>query len=216
MATPKEETRERLLQAAEQVFVESGFYDATVREICKRARVNLALVNYHFGDKVQLYIEVLRRSMNLLKLDVLKGVNDPNVDPVTLLHDLVTEFLHPKEKESVHGILMQQETLRPTPAAEFINEKFMRPIYQAVCTVIGRVLKLPAEHETTRLVTHSVIAQIKHFGEPERLLIRLDPTILSGKTDEELANFIISSSLGGSCTHGMTKEGAKPQQARRG
>jgi AcrR family transcriptional regulator len=169
-------------------------------------------VNYHFGDKLQLYIEVIRRAMNLTKLDILEGVNDPSVDPVALLRDLVAEILrHSRKNESVYDILMQQERLRPTPAMELINEKFMRPAYEAVCTVIGRILKLPAAHETTRLVTHSVIAQVKHFGEPERLLARLDPTILSGKTDEELANSIISFSLAGPYSHGMTSEVAKAQ-----
>jgi AcrR family transcriptional regulator len=192
----KEETRERLLVAAEQVFVESGYYDATVREICKRAGVNLALVNYHFGDKLQLYIEVIRRAMNLSKVEFLEGVSDFSLDPRALLHKLVAGFLrHMKHKDSAFDILLKQETLRPTPAMDIITKKRMRPTYQAVCTLVGRILKLPAEHEATRLVTHSVVAQIKHFGEPDRILNRLDPTILAGKTDEELANFIVGFSL---------------------
>jgi len=210
----REETRERLLDAAQKVFVEVGFYDATVREICKRARVNLALVNYHFGDKLQLYMEVLRRCMSVTKLDVLKKANDPEVDPVALLRELVTQFLRAKKKDTDHDILMHQESLRPTPAMEFITEKTMRPAYEAVCTVVGRILELPGSHEAPRLITHSVIGQLKHFGEPDRLLTRLDPTILSGKTDEEIADFIISFALAASYKHGATNEVVKPQQAK--
>jgi AcrR family transcriptional regulator len=51
-----DETRQMLIKAAGQVFAE----EATVREVCSRAGINGAAVNYHFGDKLGLYTEVLR------------------------------------------------------------------------------------------------------------------------------------------------------------
>src|SRR3954469_17924131 len=55
-------TRQSLLEAAGEVFAEVGFRAATVREICQRAGANIAAVNYHFGDKEKLYLEVLRHA----------------------------------------------------------------------------------------------------------------------------------------------------------
>ena len=55
-------TRQRLLEAAGQVFAEQGFRAATVRDICQRAGANIAAVNYHFGDKEALYREVITDS----------------------------------------------------------------------------------------------------------------------------------------------------------
>src|SRR4030067_3860926 len=54
-----ERTRERLLDAAGEVFAERGYRRATVREICRRANVNIASVSYYFKSKEDLYADVL-------------------------------------------------------------------------------------------------------------------------------------------------------------
>jgi len=53
-------TRDRILAAASDVFAQEGFEKATVRDICARARANVAAVNYHFRDKRELYRMVLQ------------------------------------------------------------------------------------------------------------------------------------------------------------
>lgn len=188
------DSRERLLEAAQQIFADVGFYDATVREICKRAGVSVALVNYHFGDKLQLYIEVLRRA--LPRGARLGRTDDPHVDDLSLLRDVVSALLPGSKDGNVWEILMHHERRRPTPALEFIIEHSIRPAYQTLCIVIGRILTLPAADETTRLITHSVIAQIRYFAEPT-VLYRLDPAIAAGKTNADLANVIVDFSLAG-------------------
>src|ERR1700740_2176182 len=65
-----DDTRTKLLDSAGQVFAERGFKAATVREICARAGVNIALVNYHFGDKAVLYEEVLKHSFGSTEPEV--------------------------------------------------------------------------------------------------------------------------------------------------
>ena len=62
-----EETRERVLRAAAQLFADRGFKKVTVRDICRGARANVAAVNYHFGDKNGLYREVLQRAIDTLR-----------------------------------------------------------------------------------------------------------------------------------------------------
>src|SRR5690242_8418983 len=60
--TKSRQTREVLLEAAGEVFGEAGYKAATIRAICKRAGVNVALVKYYFGEKERLYDEVVRFS----------------------------------------------------------------------------------------------------------------------------------------------------------
>ena len=60
------DTRARILDAAEVLFVEHGFEATSMRMITGRAGVNLASVNYHFGGKEALIQEVFRRRLTWL------------------------------------------------------------------------------------------------------------------------------------------------------
>ena len=60
------ETRSRILDAAEVLFVEHGLEATSMRMITGRAGVNLAAVNYHFGTKDALIQEVFRRRLTEL------------------------------------------------------------------------------------------------------------------------------------------------------
>ena len=74
-------TRNKLLEAAGQVFAEHGYHSATVREICMRAGANVAAVNYHFGDKLELYTEVLRRSVGAAQNEAIRNALDQEGAP---------------------------------------------------------------------------------------------------------------------------------------
>ncbi|MVB89548.1 TetR/AcrR family transcriptional regulator [Vibrio cholerae] len=54
-------TKEKILDVAEGLFAEYGFNDTSLRTITSKAGVNLASVNYHFGDKKTLVRAVLNR-----------------------------------------------------------------------------------------------------------------------------------------------------------
>ncbi len=63
MPEPHPDTRQRLLDHAEQLFAEHGYDAVSIRDLCQAAGVNLAAVNYHFGGKEALYGEVIERLM---------------------------------------------------------------------------------------------------------------------------------------------------------
>jgi TetR/AcrR family transcriptional regulator len=55
------DSRDQILDAAEQLFAEQGFARTTIKQIGRAAGVNSALLYYYFADKEKLYQEVLRR-----------------------------------------------------------------------------------------------------------------------------------------------------------
>jgi AcrR family transcriptional regulator len=58
------ETRTRILDAAEALFMLHGFEGTSMRELTSSAGVNLAAVNYHFGSKDALVEAVFRRRLD--------------------------------------------------------------------------------------------------------------------------------------------------------
>ncbi|MDX1556140.1 MAG: TetR family transcriptional regulator [Xanthomonadales bacterium] len=60
------DTKERIIEAAERLFAESGFNGTSLRQLTQAAQVNLAAVNYHFGSKENLIQDVFKRRLDLL------------------------------------------------------------------------------------------------------------------------------------------------------
>jgi len=61
---PPHETRTRILDAAEELFMQHGFEATSMRLLTAKAEANLAAVNYHFGSKDALIEAVFRRRLD--------------------------------------------------------------------------------------------------------------------------------------------------------
>src|ERR1700682_363381 len=71
------DTKTRILDAAEQLFMEHGYEATSMRQLTSAAGVNLAAVNYHFGSKEELFQAVLTRRldpMNQERIELLEKV----------------------------------------------------------------------------------------------------------------------------------------------
>lgn len=89
--------REAILDAAEELFAQSGFDGVPVREVAKHANVTLSLVTYHFAAKDQLFDNVLgRRSyeVNAMRSDLLdEFISDESRDLRRLVEAYTMPFL---------------------------------------------------------------------------------------------------------------------------
>jgi len=66
---PLNETQTRILDAAEELFMQHGFEGASMRMLTARAAVNLAAINYHFGSKDALIEAVFRRRLDAMNAE---------------------------------------------------------------------------------------------------------------------------------------------------
>jgi AcrR family transcriptional regulator len=66
---PQTETQIRILDAAEELFMQHGFEGASMRMLTAKAGVNLAAINYHFGSKDALIEAVFRRRLDAMNAE---------------------------------------------------------------------------------------------------------------------------------------------------
>ena len=88
------DTKDKILQVAEQLFAENGFKATSLRMITKAAEVNIASVNYHFGSKDDLIIELIRQ-----------GIRPLNQDRYRLLEEFEQQALSNGERLCIEEVL---------------------------------------------------------------------------------------------------------------
>ena len=157
-----DETRDRLLEAAGREFAAHGFEGATVRAICDRAGVNLAAVNYHFGDKERLYEAVVMRAHEARA----RFEPGPAGEPAgAALRRFVHHFLRQAvfgPKDPWHQAVVMREIARPSAVSDRLVREAFRPQYEALRAIL-RVLAPGADDRRLDALGFSVIGQCLHY-----------------------------------------------------
>ncbi len=127
----RQNTKERLLEAARGLFAERGFHNATVRDIAARANTNLASINYYFRSKDDLYREVLshsfRKAVDTDDLDDMPSETGSREDRLRLfIRGLIPRSMEDGESAQ-HMRLLAWEMLSPTGALDHIEETEIKP-----------------------------------------------------------------------------------------
>ena len=139
---PPDDTRHRLLEAAGEAFADQGFDSATVRQICQKAGANLAAVNYHFGDKGQLYLEAVREAHRVGPPWPDDGSFERDTPPGQLrryVRHFLEHVLAIEQKDSWQNKLMLREMLRPSEAGRTLVVETIRPRFLRLHGVMRRL-----------------------------------------------------------------------------
>lgn len=173
------DTRQRLLDAAGEVFAEQGFRAATVRAICQRAKANIAAVNYHFGDKERLYAEVLRYAHRCAmdKYPPEQGLPDAAA-AAQRLHAFIRSFLlriFDEGSPAWHGKLMAREMMEPTQALDTLVETEIRPRAAQLADIVRALAGPHLSAERVQMCAMSIVGQCLFYHHDRPLIMRLNP-----------------------------------------
>lgn len=196
------ETRQRLLGRAGEVFAEQGFRNATVRDICRRAEANVAAVNYHFGGKEGLYLEVLKFAHGCAFAKYPPGMGlEPGASPKQRLHAFVRSFLLrvlDTGQPAWHGKLMVREIADPTGALDTIVRDGIGPHFAMLKGIMSELLgpRLAADPDRVRYAAWSVVGQCLFYFVGQPVILRLHPAQGLGPGDvDAIARHITDFSL---------------------
>ncbi|MGF1750364.1 MULTISPECIES: TetR/AcrR family transcriptional regulator [Vibrio] len=104
-------TKDKILDVAEVLFAEQGFNDTSLRTITSKANVNLASVNYHFGDKKTLVRAVLNRYLEAFMPAVEKALYELNDRDTYTMEEVFVALKQP---------LLSLNKVKPNGASRFM------------------------------------------------------------------------------------------------
>ena len=158
---PQHETRTRILDAAEELFMQHGFEGTSMRLLTAKAGVNLAAVNYHFGSKDALIEAVFRRRLDpmnqarLAELEKLEA-HAGSPDPESVIRAFVSPTLRLVEDAKGGGRnfirLLGRTYTEPTKAIRQLIGQMYAPVMDRYKSALARALpQMPAEELVWRM-----------------------------------------------------------------
>jgi len=174
-------TRERLLEAALEVFAERGYEAATIREICSRAGANVAAVHYHFGDKRKLYqaiygtlFETLRqRRTDFLPADAPAGER-LKVYIRALFEEIFCSAGNSDRQVQLSTIYLS-EMAHPSEVLDRIVTEHLEPDARELYSIVAELLGCAPDDPSTIDCAASVIGQILYYHHAGPIVSRLHP-----------------------------------------
>jgi AcrR family transcriptional regulator len=197
--------RDRLLDAAEQLFAEQGYDGTSIRDLAAAAGCNIASVNYYFGGKEKLYVEIWRRHLLALSdtrvasIDrvVSESGGKPNLED--LLRSFAYSFIGPlvDESEGPRLIkLMAREMINPHLPADMLGDDVIKPTLSAMQQALAKVCPELPESKIP-LVVFSLIGQLLQTIRLKRMLHSMDYDALAMLEPGKVVDHIVAFTAAG-------------------
>jgi len=106
-------TSEKIISAARKLFEQKGYDQTSVRDIATLADVNVALINYHFESKENLFFAILEESMDMTRMK-LTSINDSGDSADEKLRKVVAMYVEKIFDHCQYFHFVQRELENPT------------------------------------------------------------------------------------------------------
>lgn len=196
--------QDRLAAAAEELFCNRGYNETSVRDIAAAAGCNIASVNYYFGGKDNLYVEVWRRHLAELRdvrlasiAEVMSGNGQPQLEE--LLKSYANSFVQPLVdggRSERFVTLMAREIVEPRLPRDMFLRDMISPVMSALEQALQRLCPW-LRPERAQLVILSVVGQLMHIVLTRGMFERDSHPGAPGLDLEEMVDHIVRFSAAG-------------------
>ena len=167
MDKPTGTTKERILEAACELFAKQGFQDTTTQQICALAEANIAAVHYHFRSKENLYREVWA-CLSAETKALWEHRIDVSAPPEGLLRQFVrfrAEAILSEGRSGWYARLTHWEMSHPSCIHQEIVDGYVRRKMHWFDEVVGEMLGDRADRHTVRLAAFCIHGPLVHLLE---------------------------------------------------
>ena len=167
-------TREALLAAGTELFAESGYDAVSVATIAGKARVNKAMISYHFGGKRQLYRAIVRTTFTEIVERAERLAETPRRAP-DVLRDLVTLIADTAMARNPHfPAMMLREVLAGGRHLDAEIIGYPLRVADVVRRIVERGIREGSFRRVDPLLTHlSLVGSLLFFFATSRLRARI-------------------------------------------
>jgi len=182
-----DETRQRIIDAAIELFGEHGFAGASTRDIAAKAGVNAPALQYYFENKEGVYRACVE-AMAELGWSVLgpavehaRAALDADADVDALIDAFIgilrtladRIFTVPKTLGQRMFFAREQVGQEPAGATDILMKRVRKPLNDVSAELVGRISGRPADDPVTRLRTMSLFGQLTVFHLVQRSALQL-------------------------------------------
>lgn len=189
-----DDTKQRLINAAGEMFAEKGYEAASIRDICQRAEANLAAVNYHFGEKRQLYVTAVRHAQCCRQEDVPFPdwpAEMPAVDRLRAFIETMFARMLAGDRPQWHLEIMLRELARPTEACAAVVEDYIRPMADKLRGILRDLLPEHLTEQQRWMIGFSIVGQILFYYVHQPIIrLLIGPTGVEPMPLDQLADHV--------------------------
>lgn len=181
-----ETARERLLNAAIDVFGQFGFDGASTRKLADAAEVNLQAIPYYFGSKEGLYLATAEHLAGLIQAHVAPlrerlrerlsqadapiGREEAQALLAEMLETMAALFVSPRSERWARFLIREQ--MAPTEAFQRVYGGVMEPTLDVARRLVGILVAADPDSDGVRLRTLALLGGVMVFRVAHAAVLR--------------------------------------------